>query len=1118
MQLQRSPYGLQDIRSVPKNSIFFARGTRYAREDRVRDVSWSVEGNETYLSGFVDGSGQSVYEQHILIPQDPRKIHGSCTCPIGYNCKHVVALLLRGMSHFESLKPHKSIGVSVELSDWMKTIDNLQKAPKDKNAYPATIRNRLIYVLDEVISHIGKADFVANIFTVPLLKNGNFSTTRPNPYSISSFNPRNHARYIRPIDVDIIKAINHGEAPDIYSSWQTVRLGGEGGYEILKKILSTNRCYWKGIHGQLLSWGEEIEGSLSWKPSSDGKQTPTLRILSNRNLTILPLSPPCYIDPINGEVGIIETNVSNDLSLAFLKAPAVSPQQVALFSQEMTKRFSDIDLPSPDVLKEESRKGGKPTPCLKLFMGRAHEIGTNNWYGMSPVEVPMARLSFAYGNHRVDWEYNSSNVRTSTFVEEGALITLKRHQTAEKTHLKQLKGFSSSESDEFYDHVDAPDNTLIYWHEGEEAERNYACLELIQSLRGRGWRIDTKEFPFQVETISDFVFDIEDNSGEDWFECDLSTIIDGKRVNLVPVFVNFLKQLSTSDMSEFDAWLKGKETLMLPSEKNRFIAVPAKKVAPFLRFLLGLLQAEELSIDRIKLPRYRSAELIALEEETADIKWQGGKVLRELGRKLRDFSTIQEVPLPGSFSGVLRPYQQDGLNWLQFLREYQLNGILADDMGLGKTIQALVHICLEKESGRLTKPCLIVAPTSLIPNWVQETHTFAPSLNILPLHGSQRKGQFSKIKHHDIVLTSYPLLVRDKEFYQEQEFHLAILDEAQVIKNPRAQVSQVARSLQATHRLCMTGTPMENHLGELWSIMSFLMPGLLSTEKRFRSIFRTPIEKNADQDRHQLLSQRVKPFMLRRTKKAVIKELPDKQVSVVKIPLFPEQKALYETVRLSVDKKVREAIAAKGLGRTHILVLEALLKLRQVCCDPRLVKGAKVEQDHSSAKLERLMEMLVEMIEEGRRILLFSQFTSMLALIEERLNELKIKYVKLTGSTKDRKTPVDQFQKGKTPIFLISLKAGGSGLNLTAADTVIHYDPWWNPAVEDQATDRAHRIGQSKKVFVYKLVSEGTVEEKILTLQAKKKALTDGILEKHSGQKSSFDANDLKMLLEPLPV
>lgn len=1041
------------------------------------------------------GSHGLVYEQRVFIPSNPLHIEGMCGCPVGVNCKHVMALLIRGMKHFGENPAFNTPPLSFNLREWINTVTTLQKAPENKNEYPKTIRNRLIYVISNEYGRLN-----LSLFTVALLKNGDFSKTSQKSYSISSFNRRQVAKYIRPIDINIIKSIHYGESIDTYSSMGEVRLEGEDGYEILKKVVSTKRAYWNTTGGPLLFMGEGKEAELSWRTEIDGKQKPFLDVPSEQDLIICPLNPPCYIDSLKGEVGILKTKVSPDLSMIFLKAPSVSPKEVDSFSKEMKKRFSDTELPVPQVLKEENRHGVKPVPCLKLFMGKVHE--ETKW---APVEVPMAKMSFDYKGHIIPWRETASEV---TFVEKDTLITLERHQTAEKDFLKQLETHFFRE----FRHDYRRKNTFVYQSDEEDIEQNLSFLESVNSLEAKGWKIDRREFPFQVDVVNDFVFDIGDSPGEEWFTCDLNTTIDGKKVDLVPLFVNFLSNLPHIN---FDEWINNKKTLTIPSSKNRYISISAKKVEPFLRFLLNLLQAEELSKERIKLPRYRSAELAALEEACDETVWQGGREIRKLGQKLRDFTSIQEVAVPEIFSGVLRPYQREGLNWLQFLREYQLNGILADDMGLGKTIQALAHICLEKEAGRLTSPCLIVSPTSVLPNWIQEASIFAPSLSLLSIQGSQRKELFSNMKNADIVLTSYPLLSRDKAFYVDQKFYLVILDEAQVIKNPRAQVSQVARSLNSSHRLCMTGTPMENHLGELWSLMSFLMPGLLGTEKKFRSVFRTPIEKQANQERHQLLAQRVKPFMLRRTKQAVVEELPNKQVSIVKIPLSKEQRDLYETVRLRVNKKVRQAISTQGIGRSHILVLEALLKLRQVCCDPRLVKG--VEMTQASSKLERLMEMIIEMIEEGRKILLFSQFTSMLSLIEGRLNDHKIKYVKLTGATRDRKMPVKEFQKGSVPLFLISLKAGGSGLNLTAADTVIHYDPWWNPAVEDQATDRAHRIGQRKKVIVYKLVSKDTVEERILTLQSKKKALTENILEKHAGHKTSFDDKDLKMLLDPLP-
>ena len=456
------------------------------------------------------------------------------------------------------------------------------------------------------------------------------------------------------------------------------------------------------------------------------------------------------------------------------------------------------------------------------------------------------------------------------------------------------------------------------------------------------------------------------------------------------------------------------------------------------------------------------------------------------------------------------------MNWLEFLREYSLAGILADDMGLGKTVQALALLLHEKESGRTGLPSLVVAPTSLMTNWRQEAERFAPDLRTLVLHGTDRKQHFDKLTDHDLVITSYPLLPRDQATLMAHEFHYVILDEAQFVKNPRTQYAQVVCQLQARHRLCLTGTPMENHLGELWSLFNFLLPGFLADEVRFRKVFRNPIEKGRSDERRKILARRVAPFLLRRRKEDVVKELPPKTEIVQNVELAGAQRDLYETIRLAMHTRVREEIGKKGLSRSHIIILDALLKLRQVCCDPRLLKMDTTKQVTESAKLELLMDLLPEMISEGRRVLLFSQFTSMLALIEPEITKAKIPYVLLTGQTTDRATPIQKFQQGEVPLFLISLKAGGTGLNLTAADTVIHYDPWWNPAVENQATDRAHRIGQDKPVFVYKLMTVGTVEEKILELQKRKRELVEGLLDEDRKESLQISDADLDVLFAPI--
>ncbi|MGA7980939.1 MAG: DEAD/DEAH box helicase, partial [Chromatiaceae bacterium] len=352
------------------------------------------------------------------------------------------------------------------------------------------------------------------------------------------------------------------------------------------------------------------------------------------------------------------------------------------------------------------------------------------------------------------------------------------------------------------------------------------------------------------------------------------------------------------------------------------------------------------------------------------------------------------------------------------------------------------------------------------------------------------------------------------------DLHVLILDEAQAVKNPRSKAAEAVRALSARHRLCLTGTPLENHLGELWSLLDFLMPGMLGDERRFRRLFRTPIERNGDDARQEQLRRRVAPFLLRRTKEEVAAELPPKTEILRQVPLEGDQRDLYETLRLALHERVRAEVESKGLARSGIIILDALLKLRQVCCDPRLVSLESARKVKRSAKLDLLMTLLPELLEEGRRILLFSQFTSMLELIEAELKRLGLHedegFVKLTGRTRNRSMPVDLFQAGEVPLFLISLKAGGSGLNLTAADTVIHYDPWWNPAAERQATDRAHRIGQDKPVFVYKLLTEGTVEQKVAELQARKQALADAMLAGGGAAAGSLSAEDLELLFAPV--
>ncbi|MEM7601143.1 MAG: DEAD/DEAH box helicase, partial [Verrucomicrobiota bacterium] len=446
---------------------------------------------------------------------------------------------------------------------------------------------------------------------------------------------------------------------------------------------------------------------------------------------------------------------------------------------------------------------------------------------------------------------------------------------------------------------------------------------------------------------------------------------------------------------------------------------------------------------------------------------------------------IEYYDLSESLAATLRPYQEEGFLWMQQLASQGMGGILADDMGLGKTLQTLSFLY------SVGGTALVICPSSLVFNWVAEAEKFTPDLKAVAIEGPNRAATLAEHEDADIFVTSYALLRRDEEVWQAKEFDVVILDEAQHIKNPDAQVSKIAHRLQGTYRFALTGTPIENSVRDLWSISRFTLPGYLGSRKDFSERFEKPLTSNQPDDAvRERLARRLKPVVLRRLKKEVAQDLPDKIEQVVYCDLKPKQKEVYE-------KLLRESKAslldAEG-GRQRMLALTALLRLRQTCCDLRLLGMDNIADEEASVKTDTLNELLEEAIEGGHRVLIFSQFVEMLQVLVPDLAAKQIDFCYLDGQTKNRGEVVKRFQEREVPVFLISLKAGGVGLNLTAADTVIHIDPWWNPAVEAQATDRAHRIGQTSVVTSYKLITRGTVEEKILALQEKKRSMTDSLL------------------------
>lgn len=659
------------------------------------------------------------------------------------------------------------------------------------------------------------------------------------------------------------------------------------------------------------------------------------------------------------------------------------------------------------------------------------------------------------------------------------------------------------------------------------------CAEHIPRLRDKGWDIQIEpgfaHHPQDADGWHVSVRKLELPQREGSWLVTMGVELDGERLDLAPLLADLIKR---------DArWLDARAVAAMDDLATVLLRAPGGKrikteVGPIKAIVSTML---ELLIE----PRHRNGEIVVSDWDVARLErmqdqlnaslhhrasamnqwhWQTDAGMQVWVDTLKRASCAQDHAEPEGFTMALRPYQRQGLAWLQYLRAHQLGGILADDMGLGKTAQALAHIVAEKQAGRLTTPALVVVPTSLVFNWQAEAQRMAPGLRVLALQGPDRHHWFDRLAEFDLVLSTYPLVWRDVASLKQQYFHLLVLDEAQTVKNPRSRSALALRELQAQHRLCLTGTPMENHLGELWAQFDFLMPGFLGDWGSFQRRWRDPIEKNGETLRAQLLAQRIRPFVLRRRKEDVAQELPPKTEIVEHLRLQGLQRDLYESVRVAADEFVRRALTKQGFAGSQISILDALLKLRQVCCDPYLVKGRLMPAHMERVKLDWLMTTLPELVAEGRRVLVFSQFAQMLQLIEEALRQIGQPCLMLTGdtSTHHRGEVVARFQSEQCPILLISLKAGGVGLNLTAADTVIHVDPWWNPAVERQATDRAHRIGQDKPVFVYKLVIEGSIEDRIQTLQQRKSALADAVLGHDTEQASKFSLDELNALLAPL--
>lgn len=887
-----------------------------------------------------------------------------------------------------------------------------------------------------------------------------------------------YPRYVNERDEGVLEMLlsQRSEGP-----W---RPQGCSGARLVQGVMASGRAFWGSLRSPPLRAGAARRARLLWCIDQSGEQRLAARV-DDSAVVLLQLDPAIYVDIATREWGMVELACSQALVERYA-GRRISPEEVHALIDELDGEAETTAFPRPArlVIERQSLSGLR----ARLHLGAGAE----------------ARLEYLYNGAAVDSQYLDAHGDYVRSVVSGTVREIPRDRERERALEARLA------------------SVLPQRPGGRDSWLSF-LLDAAPALESEGWELAIEPgFPFRLAHLDRWFGELESASRDDWFSLRLGAMVDGRPVNLLPALAAYLQDSAAGESAPGRAVaaphepssLQIGEHWLLRLEDGRYLPIGMDRIRRIAAILVELFEPDGLDDQqRLLMPcpqRYRVAALRELGETTLR---SSEPAVSTLVREIDDLTAIQPVAVPEGFRAVLRPYQCEGLAWLQFLRRHRLGGLLADDMGLGKTVQTVAHLLLEKDAGRLQRPALIVAPVSALANWQQEIQRLAPTLRQLTLHGPARRARFAAIAGADVVITGYPQLQLDADLLLEQSFYMVILDEAQLIKNPRARVSQAARALRTEHRLCLTGTPVENHLGELWALFAFAEPRLLGEARRFQRQYRAPIERGGDRLRAESLAERLAPCLLRRTKDAVARELPPKSEMIETIVLDERQRDFYDAIRLASHRRLREILERQGLARSQITILDALLKLRQACCDPRLVAASGAGETIPSAKLDWLATALPELAAEGRRILLFSQFTSMLRLIEAKVRELEIPYCLLTGETRERAGQVERFQSGSTPLFLISLKAGGTALNLTAADAVIHYDPWWNPAAEAQATDRAHRIGQDRPVFVYKLIAQNTVEERMLALQDEKRALAAGIYASASGSPPTLSEADLERLL-----
>lgn len=1044
---------------------------------------------------MVRGAVHDYIDRKVTVRQQANgQLSSSCTCyTFEAPCAHVIALLLTHLDEQEQrAQPAR------QQPRWESYLQNLQQFQAQNTAAAAVKTHRILFFIE-----LRPARWTLRPQRVYIKKNGELGHRSAIHFNLQAEYNHHEATPAEERALNYLlqrQRVEKHRYHYSYYSYETVsefdfEYGEEIGY--IFDLLADSELYWQpaeeGAQHKLRVVPASSRLAFRLEPAAESGehylffpelQQGKLREVLNENARVL-ASRPLWLFR-EGAVYRVESSVPAAYVLPFT-APAYQLQIPAGQIGNFLKNFGPHLKHNIEIILPEN-----------FALQTAAELTARRLYLLEQDRALRLELKFAYG----EVEVGSAATQELSVAQNGqanVLWRVERDARAEAAAHEALAqaGLKLDESGAFY----TPRQEAVLWVFEELPKLAAAGFEIFGEENLKHHRVN-RAAPNVRLAVS---------SGIDWFDLNMEIDFGG-----VLLSVAELRQ-ALKQQSRFIKLADGSLARMPQEWEKRF------------RHFFNFAQVNE---GRTQIASAHALLIDALFDQAQDKRYDDE--FREHVQKLSDFKGIKEVETPKSLQGELRPYQRAGLNWLAFLREYGFNGCLADDMGLGKTIQALACLLREKEmngapakgkrqganknhaaAGESETPAnrrtsLIVAPLSVLHNWENETARFAPDLKVFVHHGLERERSAAHFAEYDIVLTTYATMRNDVDFLKDFRFHYLILDESQNIKNPVSQTAKAAAILQSNHRLVLTGTPVENNTMELWSQFSFLNPGMLGSLHYFRSAFSMPIERHGDEESAALLKKMIAPFLLRRTKDQVARELPPKSEQVFYSPMEGAQKKLYQQMRDHYRAEIMNLISEAGMDKSRFKVLQGLTKLRQIACHPALIEeGQKIE----SGKFEAFMELLREIVAEGHKILVFSQFVRMLKIMAAQLKQEGYLFEMLTGQTRNREACIANFQNDPAvKIFLISLKAGGLGLNLTAADYVILYDPWWNPAAERQAIDRAHRIGQEKNVFVYKMIAHETVEEKILELQKRKDTLVSQIITTDTGLFKHLTAEDIRGL------